>query len=129
MTPSRLAARSRVRGCILLDQVGDRANFLSGTQTNQTGNGPVAVRGQYADRWTPNAILGTGDLNGETPTGIAWTYRTQYDVFPNNGGLQDPLTNPADLSGRNSPIVNPQVLSARPNATVPAGSGDAFKLN
>ena len=111
----------------LLDQVGDRANFLSGTQTNSTGtNAPLSVRGGFIDRWTPNAILGGGDVNGETPTGIAWTYRTQYDVFPNNGVLQDPLTNPADLSGRNSPTVNPQVLSLPPGANVPPGQGNAF---
>ena len=111
----------------LLDQIGDRENFLSGTQATRTGaNAPITVRGQYVDRFTPNALLSDGDVNGLTPTGIAWSYRMQYDVYPGNGPrpLGSSVTDPTFAAGRNSPTTDPFVLSGIPNTA--AANNNAF---
>ena len=85
------ATESRV---YLLDQVGDRANFLSNTTARGTVGSPTRrVFAQPKDRFSPKTLLGDA-----TPT---WTYRLTYDWYVNgNAGI----TGNKNTARRNSPI-------------------------
>jgi len=94
----------------LLDQVGDRANFLSNPVVRKFGS-VERISAYPRDRFSPKQVLGDSSP--------AWSYRYVYDTYT---GTNFAL----DMSRRNSPIV-PPILSktdsnytANPNQGVPS---------
>ncbi|GAB4458039.1 MAG: hypothetical protein OHK0029_18690 [Armatimonadaceae bacterium] len=86
------ATQSRV---YLLDQVGDRVNFLSNTVRRGTGTA-ARVFAHPKDRFSPRTLLGEA--------APAWTFRLVYDWYD---ARTNPDTDDRVVNWRNRPVLQP----------------------
>ena len=92
------ATTSRV---YLLDQIGDRVDFLTNPRVSGTGSAARAIS-QPRDRYNPSHLLASTDAT--VPTGLAWTYRYQYDAYETTNGTTPPLQDAPPVQLRNMPL-------------------------
>lgn len=100
----------------LLDQAGDRANFLTNTVIRGVGNGR-RVFAHPKDRFSPKTLLGE--------CAPAWTYRPVYDWYnnttPTNTGTRngDRRNSPWGIGADAHPPLNSVELATNQNAGLP----------
>ena len=95
----------------LLDQIGDRVNYLTNPRATSAATTGRAIS-QPRDKFSPKTLIANTDST--IPSGVAWTYRVVNEAYPANGATpqaQDAFATQL----RNTPLFN-NLVNGNPSA-------------